>query len=274
MSLRLDNVTVTYGRHTTFAHRALADVSFSVDPGQIVLVAGATGSGKSTLLRVAAGLLGTDSGSATLDGDPLTSASARGAVGLIFQDAESQLFADSVIEDVEFGPKNLGATDADARRMALAALESVGLDHAAYGERSPFTLSGGEARKAAIAGVLAMRPTYVLADEPTAGLDANGRRALREVLLGLGDAVGVVVVSHALEEFLGVADRVLLLKDGACAWHGEAHRLITDPAPMLDAGLVPPDVLEVQRLVGMRAEYGFTLDPVAAADALVKAGEV
>lgn len=269
MSLVLESVGVTYGAQTAYANRALADVSFMIDPGELVLVAGATGSGKSTLLRVAAGLLGSGSGWSTIDGEPLTAASARGRVGLIFQDAESQLFADSVYEDVAFGPRNLGVDDARAIAMAQEALESVGLDPADYGPRSPFTLSGGEARRVAIAGVLAMQPRYVLADEPTAGLDARGRASLRKVLLQLRETTGVVVVSHALEEFMGVADRVLLLRGGQSHWYGSATELLTDPAPMLEAGLVPPDVIEVQRLVDRLSGGALTLDPVAAAYALL-----
>ena len=271
MSLTLESVTVTYGAKTSFAHNALSGVSLSVEPGEIVLVAGATGSGKSTLLRVAAGLLGSEGGRCVIDGEQLTPASARGRVGLIFQDAESQLFADTVAEDVAFGPVNLGSSDTGAQQLAYAALESVGLDPQTYGARSPFTLSGGEARRVAIAGVLAMQPRSVLADEPTAGLDASGRAALREILLGLKVTTGLVVVSHALEEFLGVANRVLLLRDGRSSWYGPAEQLVADPQPMLDAGLIPPDVIEVQRLALSARHLPFVLDPLAAADALVAA---
>lgn len=271
MSLTLESVTVTYGTKTSFAHNALSGVSLSVDPGEIVLVAGATGSGKSTLLRVAAGLLGSEGGRCTIDGEQLTPASARGRVGLIFQDAESQLFADTIAEDVAFGPVNLDSSDTAARQLAHSALELVGLDPETYGARSPFTLSGGEARRVAIAGVLAMQPRYVLADEPTAGLDGSGRAALRAILLGLKATTGLVVVSHALEEFLGVANRVLLLRDGRSSWYGPAEQLVADPQPMLDAGLIPPDVIEVQRLALNAGHLPFTLDPLSAADALVAA---
>lgn len=269
MSLVLESVSVTYGLQTAFATRALIDVSVAVERGELVLVAGSTGSGKSTLLRVAAGLLGSGSGRSTIDGEPLSAASARGKVGLIFQDAESQLFADSVAEDVAFGPRNLGADDSEALRMAEQALRSVGLDPAEYGSRSPFTLSGGEARRVAIAGVLAMQPRYVLADEPTAGLDARGRTLLSDILLELKATTGVVVVSHALEEFLGVADRVLMLRGGESHWYGPADALLADPTPMLEAGLVPPDVVEVQRLVGGGSGRPCVLDPVAAAQLLL-----
>lgn len=273
MTLLLDSVNYTYARGTGAAVDALADVTLSVAPGQMVLVLGATGSGKSTLLRLAAGLLEPSEGSATLDGVPLVRPERRRRVGLIFQDAESQLFADTLRDDVAFGPSNFGAGTEEAARHAAEAMAAVGLDPAVFGGRSPFTLSGGEARRAAIAGVLAMRPKYVLADEPTAGLDAAGRREIRKLLTGRRESAGVVVVSHSAEEFLGEADSVLVLADGRTAWTGAASALIEDPAPLAEAGLIAPDVLEVQRLARERglAIDGFTLDPADAAQQLVVA---
>jgi energy-coupling factor transport system ATP-binding protein len=273
MSLKLDNVGYTYGRGTRFAQEALHDVSFEVSPGEMVLIVGATGSGKSTLLRLAAGLLVPGAGALAVDGAPYTRENTRGTVGLIFQDAESQLFADTVREDVEFGPNNVGLTSAQAAESASRALEAVGLDVAVYGARSPFTLSGGEARRAAIAGVLAMRPRYVLADEPTAGLDAPGRVALRRVLMDVRRDAGLVVVSHAAEEFLGDASRVLVLAGGTASWYGSAADVIAEPDVLIKAGLVAPDVLEVQRLAAAAGlDLGpFTMDPEAAARNLARA---
>jgi len=274
VGLTLERIGYTYGAGTSFAERALDDVSLSVEPGELVLVLGATGSGKSTLLRLAAGLMGPCEGVASIDGEPLTRSSARGTVGLVFQDAESQLFAETVQADVEFGPRNLGADDAAARAAAADALVAVGLDPAAFGARSPFTLSGGEARRAAVAGVLAMRPRYLLMDEPTAGLDASGRRAVSALVREARSRSGVVVVSHTAEEFLGDATRVLLLRRGAVGFWGEAGALVDDPAPFERAGLRAPDVLRVQVLARTRGlDVGaFTLDPRLAAANLARAG--
>jgi len=274
VSLKLDRICYTYGEGTRFAQQALLDVSLEVAVGEMVLVLGATGSGKSTLLRIASGLVEPSKGAATIDSEAFTRQNTRGVVGLVFQDAESQLFADTVLEDVEFGPRNLGMSAPDAEAASREALSAVGLDPALYGSRSPFTLSGGEARRAAIAGVLAMRPRYLLADEPTAGLDASGRRALSGLLLEARSRAGVVVVSHAAEEFLGFADRVLVLEAGRCAWYGSADELIAHPETLVTHGLVPPDVLEVQRLAALAGldAGAFTLDPVAAATALATAG--
>jgi energy-coupling factor transport system ATP-binding protein len=237
-----------------------------------VLVLGATGSGKSTLLRAAAGLLDGAEGSATIDGGPLSRTSARGHVGLVFQDAESQLFAETVSADVAFGPRNMGYSESDVLVASGAALARVGLPQAEYGDRSPFSLSGGEARRAAIAGVLAFGPRYLLLDEPTAGLDARGRRAVSAIVAEPRRDAGVIVVSHSAEEFLGEADRVLMLANGRAIYDGPAGDLVADPAPFASAGLLAPDVLRVQMLAASRGlDVGpFSLDPGAAAASLAR----
>lgn len=270
MALILRDVGYTYAAHRDYATRALSGVTMTLEPGKMLLVVGATGSGKTTLLRVCAGLLSPESGSATIDGEQLTPLTARGRVGLVFQDPESQLFADTLIDDVAFGPANLGATQAEARGAAAEALALVGLDPEEFGGRSPFSLSGGEARRAAIAGVLAMRPRYVLADEPTAGLDARGRRAVRELLARQCGSSGVLVVSHAAEEFLGLADELVVLAEGGVEWSGSASAVISAPETMAETSVQLPDVLEVQRLVRMRGGdlSEPSLDPEVAASHL------
>ncbi len=267
MSLTLESVGYVYAPGTAFAQRALAAVSLAVAPGELVLVLGSTGSGKSTLLRIGAGLLAADEGTATLDGTALGRSSARGAVGLVFQDPEAQLFAETVLADVMFGPRNLGRTAAEAEILAREALSVVGLDPERFAERSPFALSGGEARRAAIAGVLAMRPRYLLLDEPTAGLDARGRASVRDVVRTARRSAGVVVVSHSAQEFLAEADRVLVLARGEAVFNGPADALIADPSPFAEAGLSAPEVLRFQLLARERgADPGpFTLDPEVAA---------
>ncbi len=274
MSLRLANVGYTYSANTDFATRALDDISFEVEVGELVLILGATGSGKSTLLRVAAGLLEPQRGHATIDGAPLARTTARGNVGLVFQDAEASLFADTLADDVAFGPKNMGVPAEESALRAREAMRAVGLDPAVFAERSPFSLSGGEARRAAIAGVLAMRPRYLLADEPTAGLDVAGRGALRRLLLDTREYAGVVVVSHSAEEFLGNADRVMVLSGGSVARYARGDEIVADPGTLNDAGLCAPAVLEVQRQArasGLDAGP-FTLDARRAAERIALAG--
>lgn len=241
--------------------RALDGVDLAVAPGELVLVLGATGSGKSTLLLLASGLLPLTSGEASVDGVPLDAKAARGVIGLVFQNPESQLFAESVWTDVMFGPRNLGVMPEAAHDAARAALQDVGLDPDEFGPRSPFSLSGGEARRVALAGVLAMRPRYLLLDEPTAGLDARGRAALRGAVEHAREQAGLVVVSHDAEEFLGMADRVLMLADGSTAWHGAARDAVADPETFRAAGLVAPDLLQLQAsLRSMGRATAFTLD--------------
>lgn len=275
MSLRLSDVGYTYGEGTAFATRALAGVELAFDPGEVVLMLGATGSGKSTLLRVAAGLISPGSGKVTLDGTVVDGplASTRPGVGLVFQSPETQLFAETLEADVMFGPLNQGLTDDEAREEARRALVAVGLDPDGFGPRSPFSLSGGEARRAAIAGVLAMAPGYLLLDEPTAGLDLGGRSAIRDVVAAARERAGVVVVTHDAEEFLGLADRVVLLAEGSVVFDGAVDTLVQDPSPLARAGLRAPEVLRAQMLA-RDAGTGpdrFSLDPSVVAAALAEA---
>lgn len=241
----------------------------------MVVVLGPTGSGKSTLLRMAAGLLAPTSGTVTIDGrQPGAPGSSEGAVvGLVFQSPESQLFAESVIEDVAFGPMNLGLDRAAARQRAAETLAEVGLDPVRFAERSPFQLSGGEARRVALAGVLAMRPAYLLLDEPTAGLDRPGREAVVAAIEAARKRAGVLVVTHDAEEFLGRADTALVLSGGDVSYYGAARELIDHPASLVAAGLKEPEVLRVL-LAGREAGLDLpelSIEPRQAARLLVKA---
>jgi energy-coupling factor transport system ATP-binding protein len=190
---------------------ALSDMDLTVKQGELVIVKGRTGSGKSTLLKIMAGLLDPTKGAVTLDGVPIADNRNRGKVGLIFQDAESALFADTVRDDVAFGPRNFGATPLEAFAQADDALAAVGMDVAYFGSRSPFHLSGGEARRVAIAGILAFSPSFILADEPTAGLDPEGRQRVIKTLVEATARSGVVVVTHNPEQFERYMDQVISL---------------------------------------------------------------
>jgi len=218
--LTLESVSLTYESGDQRVE-ALSEASLTLAPGEFILVRGATGSGKSTLLNVLAGFLEPGSGTATIDGRALTAKTARGQVGFIFQDSEAQLFAETVTADVAFGPRNFGADEAQARERAQQALREVGLDPERFGERSPFQLSGGQARRVAIAGILALRPRYLLADEPTSALDAAGRNAVRRLLARATEHAGVLVVTHAPEQFYSMATSCYELVGGVLRREGQ-----------------------------------------------------
>ncbi len=213
-TLSVENVSLTYELGNQQIE-ALHQVSCSLAPGEFVVVQGATGSGKSSLLSLMAGMLKPNEGTACLGDVPLSTKVARGTVGLIFQDSEAQLFADTVLADVAFGPRNFGASEDEARARATEALVQVGLDPRRFGAQSPFVLSGGEARRVAIAGILALKPRFLLADEPTSALDATGRDAVRKLLAAATAEAGVMVVTHSPEQFISMATRVYMLKNGS-----------------------------------------------------------
>lgn len=275
MGLTLERASHTYGAGTSFALQALAPVDFAIHIGEMAVVLGPTGSGKSTLLRLAAGLLEPTSGRVLLDGQPLAGpiSSDGVAVGLVFQSPESQLFAETVIDDVAFGPTNQGLEREAARERARTSLAEVGLDPGQFADRSPFQLSGGEARRVALAGVIAMRPTYLLLDEPTAGLDRQGREAVLLAIEAARARAGILVVTHDAEEFLGRADTALVLSDGDVAYCGSAGALVDDPSPLTAAGLKAPEVLRVMlagRQTGLELPE-LSLDPRRAASLLAHA---
>lgn len=247
MALECIDLCATYPKSEA---RALDGVSFCVAPGERVAVAGCSGCGKSTLLRCLAGSMMPSSGEVFVDGRALAGDAATvrffcERAGLVQQMPEQQLFARTMWEDVAFGPRNAGlaegegAGEVDGRvRWALSA---VGLFDERLLERSPFTLSGGEKRRAAIAGMLALRPSYLLLDEPTAGLDPRERERLLRILRDLADeGTAVVVVSHDIEALAGWCERAVLLKGGKVAAEGSAGEVFGDAELLRAAGLVPP----------------------------------
>lgn len=253
MGLKVESVSHVYGRGTPLAQVALEDVSLDVEVGELVVVLGPSGSGKTTLMRLAAGLLSPTAGSVLVDGAEASRA-ARGVVGLAFQRPETQFFAATIEEDVAFGPRNLGSTPAAAVDAARRALEDVGLDPRVFSTRSPFTLSGGEARRAALAGVLAMGPRYLLLDEPTSGLDVAGRRAVCSIVRSTLARAGVVVVTHDAEEFLGEADRVVVLRCGRTIFNGGVEALLVRAGALEDEGTwVPPESVRAQLLADRKS---------------------
>jgi energy-coupling factor transport system ATP-binding protein len=257
--IQVENLVHVYGSGTPLAREALRGVSLEIGPGERVGVVGRTGSGKSTLVQHLAGLLRPTSGRVLLDGAAAharSSAALRRRIAIAFQYPEHQIFERTVLREVAFGPRNLGlGKDEVAARVAWA-LEMVGLDSEEMGERVPFTLSGGEVRRVALAGVLAMRPEVLILDEPTAGLDPQGRRELLEQMRRWQEEVGMtlILVSHDLDELARVVERVVLLDDGRAAADGSARRVLSDGPLLRAAGL---DVPQPVALLHMLREAGW-----------------
>ncbi|NLU43190.1 MAG: energy-coupling factor transporter ATPase [Firmicutes bacterium] len=260
MSIVIEQLSYIYGLGTPFAAKALEDCSLEVQEGEFLGLVGHTGSGKSTLVQHMNGLLKPHSGRVVVDGQDLSKLKAlrdvRRKVGLVFQYPEHQLFEETVERDVGFGPRSLGLTDDDVRERVRRALEMVGLDYHAVASRSPFELSGGQRRRVAIAGVLAMEPKYVVLDEPTASLDPRGRRDMLDHIerLHREEGVAVVLVSHDMNEVARLADRVIVMDRGRIVMDGTPADVFDDVDRLTAMGL---DVPETVRLMHRLRQSGF-----------------
>jgi energy-coupling factor transport system ATP-binding protein len=244
--IRVENLSYTYVPGTPLARVALHGVSLEVSPGERVGLVGRTGSGKSTLVQHIAGLLTPTQGRVLLDGVPAHERTAaaravRQRVGLALQYPEDQLFEQTVFREVAFGPHNLGLNKAEIAARVHWALEMVGLDPAME-SRSPFTLSGGEMRRAALAGILAMRPEALILDEPTAGLDPRGRRELLARVHAWQVEIGstLILVSHNLDELARVVERVIVLDRGQVVVNGPTRQVLSNGVLLTAAGLDVP----------------------------------
>lgn len=269
--LKFEHIVFSY-RSAGVSVRAIDDVSLSVAPGERVVLLGANGSGKSTLVRMANAMLLPDEGSITVDGistiDPATLRELRTTVGVVAQDPESQIVSSSVLDDVAFGPENLGLPVDEISRRVFSAIAAVGLT--GKEKREPHTLSGGEKQRLVIAGVLAMDPAYVILDEPSSMLDANGRADVRAALSMLhATGRGVLHITHDLAECVS-ADRVAVMRKGRIVFTGTPQKLLSDLDSLKDKGLSLPPILDVASSLG---KAGVELpvdptDPVALAEAL------
>lgn len=277
MSINLSNIYHTYSKGTPFERLALADVSVAIEKGEIVAIIGHTGSGKSTLVQHLNGLLKPDKGTATIDDIDITAKgnqakNARQQVGMVFQYPEHQIFAETVFEDIAFGPRNKGFNEEEVAKAVREAMEFVGLDYDTYAERSPFQLSGGQMRRVAIAGVVAMNPDYLVLDEPSAGLDPRSRNAVfREILaLHKSRGIAIVLVTHSMEEAVKYANRMLVINGGKVLFDGEPAVIFKEHGDELVK--VGVDVPQVYKLADLLRQQGMSL-PEGIKDemALVKA---
>lgn len=279
--LEVKNLTYIYSAGTPFEHKALDDISFSVERGEFIGIIGHTGSGKSTLMQQLNGLLKPTSGTMLLDGQDIWSdkkltRQARFRVGLVFQYPEYQLFEETVYKDIAFGPKNMGLSPEEVDRRVREAAGFVGLTEQQL-EVSPFDLSGGQKRRVAIAGVIAMEPEVLILDEPTAGLDPVGRSEILGNIQSYRKAKNatIMMVSHSMEDVARLTDRLLVMNGSKLAMDAPPAQVFTHAEELTQMGLNIPQVtqvfLELKKL-GLDVKNVYTIDQAAAEIRRLKGG--
>jgi len=265
MSIRIEQLNHIYSPNTPFEVQALRDINLEIQSGEFVGLIGHTGSGKSTLIQHLNALIKPSSGTIVIEETDITEKGVklrdvRRKVGLVFQYPEYQLFEETVKKDVAYGPKNLGLSEAEVNERVDEALRLVGLDPEVVGERSPFDLSGGQRRRVAIAGVLAMKPRILILDEPTAGLDPHGRDEILGQIKSLhekDDNLTLILVSHSMEDVAKLVDRLVVLYKGAIEMQGSPREVFQQAERLREIGLGIPQVTE---LMGRLREKGFAID--------------
>ncbi len=278
MPIIAKNVSYTYGKGTPFEKKALDDISFTINDGDFIALIGHTGSGKSTLIQLLNGLIKPDSGSVFVNGADLSNTKTdmkkiRSTVGIVFQYPEYQLFEETVYKDIAYGPANFGKTPEEIARIIDDVLPLVGLD-ADILYKSPFELSGGQKRRVAIAGVLAMEPDVLVLDEPTAGLDPEGRNDLLISIKKLHEQKGttVILVSHSMEDVANTVKKVMVISDANLLAFDTVDNVFKDSVAMKSIGLNVPQVTRViNHLKQKGIDLGdniYTVD--AAVDAVIK----
>jgi len=262
MLLIADHISYVYSPGTAYEKKALDDVSLTINKGEFIGIIGHTGSGKSTLIQHFNGLEKATSGTIYFDGQDIydkdfNMKSLRSRVGLVFQYPEHQLFETTVLEDVKFGPKNLGLSKVDVDLRAFEAIKQVGLSEKCYDD-SPFELSGGQKRRVAIAGVLAMKPEILILDEPTAGLDPRGRDEILDQIAKLHkDGLTVILVSHSMEDVAKYADRIIAMNSGKVAFDGTPKEVFRHYKELERMGLSAPQITYVMQEM---KELGLNVD--------------
>ena len=280
MPIILDSVSYVYGEHTPFRKEALKEINLTINEGDFVGIIGHTGSGKSTLVQHLNGLLHPTAGKVTINGvdAALKTEEAKlmcHKVGMVFQYPEHQLFEETIAQDIAFGPKNLGLSDSEVDERVREAMDFVGLDYETYANRSPFQLSGGQMRRVAIAGVVALNPSYLILDEPSAGLDPFGREEIFQKIIDLHAKKGitVVLVSHNMEDISRMANRLIVIDNGQIQLDGKPIDIFMNKRKELQAAGV--DVPPVSKLVEHLRDRGLPVSQqVISVDDAVKAIEV
>ncbi len=265
-SMKLKKVSYVYSEGDAFEKKALDEISLEIPDGQFIGIIGHTGSGKSTLIQHLNGLLRATSGAIYYDGENIYQEgydmrTLRSKVGLVFQYPEHQLFEVDVFSDVCFGPKNLGLSKEEVEERAKKALTQVGLDESYY-KKSPFELSGGQKRRVAIAGILAMHPQVLILDEPTAGLDPKGRDEILDqvALLQKERKITVILVSHSMEDVARYVDRIIVVNDGKILFDDTPKQVFQHYKELESVGLAAPQVTYVVKAL---KEKGWDIDTTA-----------
>ena len=263
MSIKLEHVNYIYGEGTAYEKHALKDINLEIPDGQFLGIIGHTGSGKSTLIQHLNGLIKATSGVIYYSGENIyaegySMKELRSHVGLVFQYPEYQLFEEDVLSDVCFGPKNLGLSEEEVKMRSLEALHQVGLKEKYY-DKSPVDLSGGQKRRVAIAGILAMHPEVLILDEPTAGLDPKGRDDILDQIAKLHEERGitVILVSHSMEDVAKYVDRIIVMDHGCMKFDGEPKKVFEHYKELESIGLSAPQVTYVMQDL---KEKGFDVD--------------
>ena len=258
MSIEVRDLRYVYSPGMPGETTALDGVSFDVHDGEILGVIGHTGSGKSTLLQHLNGLLKPTSGEVYVDGQCITDGSAkmvdiRRKVGLVFQYPEYQLFEETVAKDVAFGPRNIGLSEDKIELRVKEALGLVGLDYNEIGNSSPFELSGGQKRRVAIAGVIAMQPSVLILDEPTAGLDPEAHREILSMIRVIHETMGIIIifVSHNMADVASLSDRVLVMDHGHIALEGTPRDVFSHADELIEMGLGVPPASDIMRRISI-----------------------
>ena len=258
--ISVKDVSYTYMKSTPFEKLALENISFDVAEGEVLAIAGHTGSGKSTLIQIIAGLIDLQSGAVEIDNLPVADKKIRRLVGIVFQYPEHQLFEETVELDIGFAPKNFGLSDEEISARVEKAMRQVGLP-LELKSVSPFELSGGQRRRVAIAGILALKPKYLILDEPTAGLDPLAKEnLLKEIFRAIKKSgVTIILVSHNMEDIARFANRVIVLAQGKILFRGTPRELFAQDKILARAGLEPPPLTQLMRKLGFN-EIVLSLD--------------
>ncbi|MBR4434956.1 MAG: energy-coupling factor transporter ATPase [Clostridia bacterium] len=258
MPIIIEKLTHTYMPNTISRHIAVDSVDLTINEGEFFGIIGHTGSGKSTLIQHLNGLIQPTSGRVIVDGydmsDKKQRVKGRALVGMVFQYPDYQLFDSTVLDDVAFGPKNMGLSVEEAKTRAEEAMRTVGLDPEQFAEKSPFELSGGEKRRAALAGIIAMRPKYLVLDEPMAGLDPSGRRGVLETISALRKELGctVIMVSHSMEDVARSAERIAVMNDSKLYMTGTPDEIFSKTKELIELGLDAPQTARLAQLLRER----------------------